>query len=138
MSLPWFRVDTNLASHDKVLSLLDDPAPKAIRYQAAFSYVCSIGWSVDRETDGRIPVLALPYVHGTKATARLLVKYDLWHEEPPGYLIHNYAKRQPLASVAEAGRETRKIAATKAACVRHHGPECWVPGYGCSRERVPS
>jgi hypothetical protein len=133
MSLPWFRVDTSLASHDKVLALLDDPAPASAKYRALFSYVCAIGWSVDSETDGRIPRSALIYMHGTPVTARLLVKYDLWHEEPPGFLIHNFADRQPTASSSRALRDIRKIAGARSACLRWHGPACWIEGEGCSR-----
>ena len=133
MSLPWFRVDTNLASHDKILAVIDDRSPAAIRWRALFSYVCAIGWSVDAETDGRIPPAALIYVHGTPTTARLLVKHDLWHEEPPAYRIHNYAERQPTASSARALRDTRRIAGARAACLRWHGPACWVDGVGCTR-----
>jgi hypothetical protein len=133
MSLPWFRVDTSLASHDKVLALLDDPAPVSVKYRALFSYVCAIGWSVDSETDGRIPRGALVYMHGTPATARLLVKHDLWHEEPPGFRIHNFADRQPTASASRALRDVRKIAGARSACLRWHGPDCWIDGEGCSR-----
>jgi hypothetical protein len=78
MSLPWVRIDSNIASHDKILQLLADPSAK--RWQAAFSYVCAIGWSGDHGTDGRVPAMALPFVHGTTATARLLVTYRLWEE----------------------------------------------------------
>ncbi len=125
MSLPWFRVDTNIASHDKILALLDDPAPAGVKYRALWSYVCAIGWSVDAETDGRIPRSAFVFVHATPATARLLVKFDLWHEEPPGYRIHNYGDRQALARTANAIRESRRLAGQRAACLRWHGPDCW-------------
>lgn len=125
MSLPWFRVDTNLASHDKILSVVDDNAPGSVKWRALFSYVCGIGWSVDSETDGRIPPSALVFMHGTPQTARLLVKHDLWHEEPPGFLIHNYSARQPLASSARALRDNRAQAGRRAACLRWHGPDCW-------------
>lgn len=133
MTLPWFRVDTGLASHDKILALLDDGAPPALRWRAAFSYVCSIGWSVDNGTDGKIPRAALPFVHATSSTARLLVTYDLWDLNGNGWEIHNYANRQPLAHVVEADHETRREAGRRAACLRWHGPECWVEGEGCSR-----
>jgi hypothetical protein len=136
MSLPWFRVNTDLPTHDKILGLLNDPtAPKATRYQAAFSYVCALAYAVDHETDGDVPDYALPFIHATRSTARLLVKHNLWHNGNPGhYEIHNYADRQPIASVVEAGRETRRLSASKAACVRHHGIGCWIDGVGCSRE----
>lgn len=131
MSLPWVRIDTNLASHDKILSLLDaTEAPPATRWRAAFSYVCSIGWSADKGTDGDIPATALPFIHGTKATARLLVAAHLWESGPDGWTIRNYADRQTTTAATEARRREGK----RAACVRWHGVECWT-SRGCSRDR---
>jgi hypothetical protein len=133
LSLPWFRLDTNVGSHDKILALLDDRAPASVKYRALWSWVTAIGWSVDAETDGRIPRAAFQYIHATPATAALLVKYGLFDEEPPGYVIHNYARRQPLASTSQQVRDTRRREGAKAACRRWHGPECWVEPEGCSR-----
>lgn len=132
MALPWVRLDSHIASHDKILSLTTDPSPK--RYQAAFSYVCSIGWSGDQGTDGRIPVAALPFVHGTAATARLLVKHQLWDEGPGSWMIRNFAIRQELSVVTAGKREMKRMAAEKGNCVRWHGPSCWKSGVGCGRE----
>lgn len=127
MSLPWVRLDSNIASHDKIVGLLADPSPK--RWQAAASYVFSLGWSGGAGTDGLIPTSVLPIVHGSKATADLLVYYGLWEPVTGGWHIRNYETRQELAIVAEAKRVTRTAAARKANCVRHHGPDC-----GCWKE----
>jgi hypothetical protein len=127
VSLLWVRIDTNLASHDKILALVNDPSPR--RWQAAFSYVCAIGWAGDRETDGVVSRHALPYVHGTPTTARLLVDYGLWEPNGSGsWHIHNFAERQQTSVVAAQ----RRLDAARAACIRWHGPECWGPN-GCSR-----
>jgi len=127
MSLPWVRIDSNIASHDKILALIHDPSPR--RWQAAFSYVCSIGWSGDAGTDGRIPTAALPFIHGTPTTARLLVDYGLWErDERRGWEIHNFADRQQTSATAAL----RRVDAQRAACIRWHGPDCWGPK-GCSR-----
>jgi hypothetical protein len=128
MTLPWVRIDSNLASHDKILALVHDPSPR--RWQAAFSYVCAIGWSADRGTDGEIPPTALPFIHGTRTTSRLLVDHYLW--EPNGHggwVIHNFADRQITKATADKIRGD----AQRAACVRWHGPDCWIDGVGCSR-----
>jgi hypothetical protein len=127
MTLPWFRVDTNIATHDKILALLSDPSTS--RWQAAFSYVCSIGWSAASGTDGRIPLGALPMVHATPRIASLLVKYHLWHTDMAGFQIHNYANYQQLSRISEEKSDLGR----KAACVRWHGPDCWGPD-GCTRE----
>lgn len=135
MSLPWVRLDSHIASHDKVLALLSDTHPK--RWQAAFSYVCAIGWSGDQGTDGRIPIAALPFIHGTKQTARLLVIDrgfgQLWREHIGGWEIVNFAERQELSAITAGKREAARVASEKANCVRWHGTKCWGAG-GCSRD----
>jgi hypothetical protein len=130
MALPWVRLDSHIASHDKILALLSDPSPK--RWQAAFSYTCALGWSGDQGTDGAVPQIALPFVHGTTTTARLLVKYRLWEEGLTGWTIVNFLERQEMAAVTAGKRESRRVAAEKANCARWHGPECWG-SRGCGR-----
>jgi hypothetical protein len=125
MTLPWVRIDTNLASHPKILNLLDDPSAK--RWQAFASYICAIGWSADRGTNGTIPTNALRYIHATPVTARLLVKYGLWHEDLTGWVIHNFAERQQMTAEASAKRQAMK----RAACKRWHLPTCWSETLGC-------
>lgn len=132
MALPWVRLDSHIASHDKILALLADPSPK--RWQASASYMFALGWSGDHGTDGAVPTMALPFVHGTPATARLLVKYRLWTEALTGWQIVNYAERQELSVITAGKREARRIAAEKANCKRWHGPACWAHD-GCSREQ---
>lgn len=128
MALPWVRMDTNMPNHDKILALIADPSAK--RWQAVASYQFSIMWSGGAGTDGRIPAYALGAVHGTQATAKLLVKYGLWVERTGAWEIKNYANRQELDVVSEAKRDARTVAGRKAACIRHHGPDCgcWTKG----------
>lgn len=119
MTLPWIRLDSSIASHDKILALLSDPSPK--KWQAVASYMFALGWSGEHGTDGRIPLSALPFIHGTDVTARLLVKYHLWEEhDVTGFLIRNYAERQELSVVTDA----KRLASLKANCVRWHGKDC--------------
>lgn len=125
MALPWARLDVNIGAHDKVLRLLSDPSPK--RWQAFASYVVSIGWSVGAGTDGHIPKAALPFVHGTEATARLLVKYGLWIERASAWEVKNFAEYQLTDANATAVREVQKVGGSKGACRRWHQPgcDCW-------------
>lgn len=118
MSLPWVRLDSNIAIHDKVLALLADPSPK--RHQAAASYMFSLGWCGAAGTNGHIPTYALPTIHATPATARLLQKYRLWDEATAGWQVHNYEQYQQLADVTES----RHVAGVKANCIRWHGKDC--------------
>lgn len=127
MALPWVRLDATIGHHDKILALLSDPSPK--RWQAAFSYVCALGWAGEHGTDGRVPAVALPFIHGNPATSRLLVKYELWKETLTGYEIHNYAMRQQLNDVSEAKKAAQSAGAKKGNCQRFHGPDC-----GCWKE----
>lgn len=128
MGLPWVRMDVNMPTHDKVLNLLSDPSPK--RWQAMASYAFSIMWSGGHGTDGRIPRSALPFVHGSEATARLLVKHGLWLEQTAAWQIKNFDQRQELDVISEAKEAGRRAAGRKAACIRHHGPDChcWKAG----------
>jgi hypothetical protein len=129
MALPWVRLDANIASHDKMLHLLADPSPK--RYQAAASYMFGLAWSGGTGTDGHIPVTALPFIHGTQVTARLLVKYHLWVEATAGWQIRNFDQRQELTIVSESKRAAQRAGALKANCRRFHGPDC-----GCWRNEI--
>lgn len=122
MALPWVRLDSSIASHDKILAVLADRSPH--KWQAVSSYMFALGWSGEHGTDGRIPTSALPFIHGTNTTARLLVKHGLWEETDTGYRIHNYAERQELKIVSESKRVAAATASRKANCVRWHGPDC--------------
>jgi hypothetical protein len=125
MGLPWVRLDTNIAGHDKILELLaDDAIPIGGRYQAAFSYVCSIAYAGGQETDGLIRFAALPAIHGAKKTAQLLVKHYLWAPDPLGWQIVNYGKRQQLSAASKQIKNAQRAGALKANCARWHGAEC--------------
>lgn len=120
MALPWVRLDSNIAMHDKILGLIGDPNG----YRAAFSYVCSLGYAGGHETDGLIQFNALNYIHGNKRTAQLLVTHHLWTPDREGWQIVNYEKRQQLSATSRHIRNVRRAAATKGNCVRWHGDEC--------------
>lgn len=124
------RLDSNIAAHDKILHLLGDPSPK--KWQAAASYMFALGWAGGTGTDGHVPTAALPFVHGTPFTARLLVKYGLWNEVAGGFQIRNYEQRQELLIVSESKRAAQRAGALKANCKRFHGPDCgcWKSGLG--------
>lgn len=116
MPLPWVRVDSNIAQHEKVQRLLKEE-PSAKRWQAFVSFVCSIAWSGGSGTDGRIPPYALSSIYGTRATADLLVKHGLWEQNGSGWVIHNYAEYQQLEEVTRAKSEQ----ASEAALTRWYG-----------------
>ncbi len=126
MTLPWVRLDSNIASHDKILNLLADPSPR--RWQAAASYMFALGWCGAAGTDGVVTRAALRAVHGTSATARLLEKHGLWEETAAGWRVRNYAERQQVSNVTSSKKHAQRLAAMRTNCRRYHGEDC-----GCWR-----
>lgn len=123
MALPWVRLDSNIASHDKIVALLDEK-PEALAYRAAFSYVCALGYAGGHGTDGLIAFGALPFIHGTRKTAELLVIHHLWRPEPLGWSIPKFNDRQPSAAVTRAVKNAQRAGAKRANCKRWHGAAC--------------
>lgn len=99
MGLPWFRADTNLPTHDKILELLDkSPKGKA----AGFVYFCSLAYAAGHDTSGVIKRAALPFVHGTAADAQLLAEVRLWEVIEGGWRIRNWGTRQLVGAESQA------------------------------------
>lgn len=129
MALPWVRLDSNIASHDKILELLAQKDGA----KAFVLYVCALGYSGGHGTDGVVPKYALPVLHGTEKLARLLVDVRLWEYDEQGrYVIRNWDTRQELVAITEGKRAAQSIGGKKAMCNRHHGPDCncWRPVRG--------
>lgn len=102
MALPWFRADTNLPTHDKILDLIGrSPKGKG----AGFVYMCSLAYAAGHETDGFIARAALPFVHGTPVEARLLAEARLWDVVEGGWLIRNWGTRQLVGAESQAVHE---------------------------------
>jgi len=120
MSLPWVRLDANIASHDKVLEVIGTRGGKP----ALVPYMFSLAWSGGHGTDGHIPAAALPMIHGTPKESGLLVAAGLWEPNGNGWNIRNYALRQELTLTTEVKRRAQRLAAIRTNCVRYHGPDC--------------
>lgn len=127
MGLQWVRLDSNIATHDKVLALLD----MRDGHKAAWMYVCSLGHCGGHGTNGLVTFRSLPFIHGTKRLAEMLVEVSLWHPDPEGWRIPNWAVRQETTEVTDSKRKAQSAAAHKVNCVRWHGPDCH-----CWKERV--
>lgn len=125
MGLPWVRLDSDIANHDKIVRLLG----QRDGYRAFTVYVCSLGWSGGQGKDGHVPSYILPRIYGLEKHARQLVDVGLWtyDENGDGWWIKNYDTRQELSVVSEAKRAASAMGGRKAACRRKHGPdcECW-------------
>ena len=129
MALPWVRLDSNIAIHDKILALVDDPSPR--RWQALSSHMLALGWCGAAGTNGLVPPHALRTIHGTKETARLLEKHHLWDPCVQGWQIRNYERYQQLAETTQLKKQAAHVAAMKANCVRWHDKDC-----GCWKEET--
>lgn len=127
--LPWVRLDSNIASHDKILALLDERDGA----KAAFAYVCSLAYSGGHDTDGLIRFAALPFIHATRRLGDLLVKHDLWVPDPAGWRIKNWDSRQQSSEATEAIRAAQASGGRRGNCIRWHGPDC-----GCWRNEPDS
>jgi len=120
MGLPWFRVDTSLPTHDKILELIG-AGPKG--KGAAFVYVAGLAYCAMHETDGMIRRAALPFIHGTPTEARMLAEARLWEVVEGGWQVVNYLDRGRSSATSAAISEARAAAGRKGAQKRWHGDE---------------
>jgi len=128
MALPWVRLDSNIASHDKITALL--MAEPRHGWRAAFVYVCSLGHCGGHGTDGLVAFSSLPFIHADKRSAELLVQHGLWEPDPLGWRLPNWSRRQETAVTSAKKRLAQSMGALKANCVRWHGAGCgcWNDG----------
>lgn len=114
MGLPWFRMDSNFHTHEKILDLIDTHGAKGMA--AAFVYLAAIGHAqghIDEENpsqNGLIRRGAIKFVHGTAAHARLLVEADLFVDDPDGWRIKNFNKRNGVGMAAQAAEVEKRAA----------------------------
>jgi hypothetical protein len=107
MGLPWIRLENNLAQNPKILHLVEDK-----NYQAAFAYVCALGYAGANGTDGFIPRAALPFIHARPRDAQTLVDVGLWIEGAGGWDINGWHDFQPSSEETAKRREKAQRAAS--------------------------
>jgi hypothetical protein len=123
MGLPWVRLDSTIASHDKTIRVVGEKGGKG----AMAVYMFALGWCGAQGTDGFIPRAALLMLHGTPADARLLEASELWDADPDGsgWWVRNWERRQESSAMSAAKREKARQAGLKSGCVRRgHLPGC--------------
>lgn len=121
MPLPWVRLDSTFPTHDKVLDLVGQGVAGR---SAAFVYCCSLAHCGGQGTDGLVTFAALPFVHGRKKDAELLVAVGLWEPDPSGWRIRNWGLRQQTSATTQRIRASQARGAAKANCTRWHGKDC--------------
>jgi len=112
MSLPWVRLDANIASNHKMLNLI---AGK--RHRAALAYVFGLAYSGGHELDGFIPQASLPFLHATSGDASALVEAGMWEVVDGGWLVNDWSEFQVSSDDSRKRREKAQNAAVK----RWHG-----------------
>lgn len=121
--MPWFKVDDNLHSNNKIRKILaDDPAALAL-------WTVAGSWSSDNLTDGLIPDHQLPWLIPTGADelARKLVTAGLWRRVKGGYQFHQWAadadgtRRNPTREEVENERRKKAEAGRKGGLARANG-----------------
>lgn len=105
--LNWVRVDANLHSNHKVLTLLDERGGD----HALCVYVFSLGYSGGHGTAGFIPRSALGLFHGKARDASLLVDVGMWDELSGGWDIHDWLEYQPTDEESKTRSDKAKKAA---------------------------
>jgi hypothetical protein len=120
-SLNWFRVESSIGTHPKVLALLS----RSNGAKAFVAYIGALGHSTAHGTDGRISRAALPMVHGTPSVAAALVAVGLWEvdESGGGWIIHDFLEYQPAARPG-ASFDRKKALSRLGNCRRWHAPDC--------------
>jgi hypothetical protein len=113
VALPWVRLDCAFPRNHKLLAMLQAKDG----YRAAVVYVCSLSYSGEQGTAGWVPDLALPFLHGRKTEASLLVNHGFWEPKPGGWIINGWEDFQGAGE--EAKRRSER--AQHAAYVRWHG-----------------
>lgn len=95
--MPWFKVDDNLAFHQKALQ-----AGNA----AMGLWVRAGSWCAQQLTDGYVP-LEMARTLGTKQEAKRLVDARLWFEREGGYEFWQWSEegRQPTRTEVETKRK---------------------------------
>jgi len=113
VGLPWIRLDTNVAAHDKIADLVDAHGTKG--KAAGFVYFCSLAYAGGHESDGVIKKSTLKFIHGTPGDAALLVQGDLWLLIDGGWSIKNYGTRQVVGAEQQVVSAARSAAGKKGA-----------------------
>src|SRR5450756_1288103 len=101
----WFKIDDQLFSHPKVLSI--DPR---YRLAAMGLFTLAGAWSSAYLTDGVVPKQSLSSLQATDKQAQVLIKAGLWDPHPLGYVFHDWSDYNPTRDEVLAKRQVRAAA----------------------------
>ena len=93
--MTWVRLDDNMPTHPKVLSVGPD---------AAYLHICGICYCARLLTDGRIPKAALPLLGGPVKALPKLLEAGLWSQDGDDYIVDGYLDWNPTREQVESDR----------------------------------
>ena len=105
--MPWVKLDDKFRTHPKVI---------AAGLDAAWFYLCALGYCAEQLTDGHIhaamvPILA-PHVPNPQAAAETCCTVGLLTPTDTGYLVPDYLEYNPPRAKVLAEREKAKARRT--------------------------
>ena len=106
MALPWVRLDTQWSHNPKFLELAEDK-----KWRAIVVYMAGLGYAGAHGTDGFLPSLCLPMLHGTRRDAADLAEVRLWTPTVGGWDINGWAEFQTSSDEAAERKRKAKLAA---------------------------
>lgn len=101
----WFKVDDNLPTSGKVLSL---PRSDLRRAAAVGLWTLAGAWAAKQEKDGQVPAYMVEELGATQQQADDLVAAGLWTATDEGYQFHNWEKYQFTREQLDAKREATR------------------------------
>jgi hypothetical protein len=108
MALPWVRLDTQWTHNPKFLMLAEDK-----KWRSICVYMAGLGYAGVHGTNGFIPAVALPMLHGTKREAAELVDVALWIPAQGGWDVNGWSEFQPSLQDAQTRSDRARKAAQK-------------------------
>lgn len=80
-------------------------------HRAAFVYICGLSVSGSQGSDGFVSEESLPFAHGRRADAALLVEFEFWIPQPGGWLINGWEEFQQSSEETQLRRKRAQAAA---------------------------
>ncbi len=109
--MTWVRIDDKMPENPKVLG---------VPLGARWLHVCGIAYCSRHETDGFVPLDAVPVMmaglssaSASKRFAGSLVKAGLWHGRPGGYEINDYLEWNSSKEEIRQKRRARNARVTR-------------------------
>jgi hypothetical protein len=118
------------------VGLLRDPKVAQLSAGDQLAFISAILWTVEQQTDGRLPRVALRLLGSTAAQLGRLVDAGLLDRLDDGWQLRAWDKWQKPRQLWEAEHDDRVAKARLAACTRWHDTDCQCLAGGPVLKRV--